>query len=133
MMVSKEEHAKLICMFLAEQLRVNKISLRRAAEIAQKVLNNMNLIDSEQDLLVFIRDLSKDFEELIKLEDRVFFWKQANERKDLESSVRAYVIETIYKDPDLALKILNEAIKDEAKLEDLKQKFPSFAEFLARQ
>ena len=128
----KEQYAKLVCLFLAEQLRTKKISLKRAADIAQKVMNNMNLLNTEHDFLRLIKELSKDFEELFTLGDRVFFWVQANERKSLEASVRTFAIEVIPKDPKLALDVMLEAIREEVKLEDLKQKFPLFSEYLQR-
>lgn len=127
---SKEQYAKLTCLFLAEQLRVKKISLRRAADIAQKVVVNINLVDSESDFLRLIKELSKDFEELYTLEERVFFWMHANERRKLESSVRAFAIEVFPQNPKLALDVMLEAIKDEVRLDDLRQKFPLFTKYL---
>ncbi|MBI4049460.1 MAG: hypothetical protein HY395_01425 [Candidatus Doudnabacteria bacterium] len=128
----KEQYAKLVCLFLAEQLRTRKISLHRAADIAQKVLNNINLLNDEHDFLRLIKELSKDFEELFRLEDRVFFWVEANERKNMEASVKTFAIEVIPQDPKLALEVMLEAIKEEVKLEDLKQKFPMFSDYLQR-
>ncbi|MBI2355658.1 MAG: hypothetical protein HYV13_00440 [Candidatus Doudnabacteria bacterium] len=132
MIANKEQYAKLVCLFLAEQLRVKRISLRRAADIAQKVTENLSLIDSEQDFLRLIKELSNDFEELFTFEERVFFWVHTNERNNLEATVRAFAIETIPQDPKLALDVMLAAINDETRLDDLKQKFPSFAQFLER-
>ena len=129
---NKEQYARLVCLFLAEQLRVKKISLRRAADISQRVVNNINLIDTEQDFLRLVKELSKDFEELFTLEDRVFFYMQINERRSMETFVKRFAIEIIPQDPKLALDIMLTAIKDEAKLEDLKARFPLFSQYLER-
>lgn len=122
----------MVCLFLAEQLRVRKISLPRAAEIAQKVVSNINLLDSEQDFLRLVKELAKDFEELVRLEERVFFWVDINHRKVMEENVRGCVVEMIGQDPVFALELLNMAIKDGATVEDLKIKFPQFAAFLTK-
>lgn len=128
---NKEDYAKMVCLFLAELLRTHKISLNRAAEIAQKVVENINLINNEKDFLGLISELNKDFEELFRLEDRVFFHIAVDERKQMESQVRSFVIQIISDDPKMALDIMMEAIKEESKLETLSVKFPKFNDFLS--
>ncbi len=44
----KEEYAQAVCYFLAELLRNHRVSLPRAAEISEKVVGNINLIDTEK-------------------------------------------------------------------------------------
>jgi hypothetical protein len=127
---NKEQYAKAVCMFLAEQLRTHKITLKRAAEIAKKVVENINLINSEGDFLNLIKELNKEFEELFKLEEKVFFNMQITDRKQMEAYVREFVIMTVSSDLNLAYSILSEAIKDEAKLTDLSQQFPPFSQFI---
>ena len=68
---AKEEYAKQVCLFLAELLRTHKIALPRAAEIAEKVTQNINLIDSEAQFLTLIKQLAQDFQELIHLGELV--------------------------------------------------------------
>lgn len=132
MIKNKEEYAKSVCYFLAEELRVQRVSLPRAAEIAQKVVDNLNLIDTEQDFLRLILDLSKDFEELHKLHERIRFDIDTSNRRGLEEEVREFVVNILPRDTDLALRILKEAVKDDIKDEDLSHDFPEFKVFLEK-
>jgi len=126
----KEEYAKMVCYFLAEQLRIHKISLKRAAEIGQKVLDNLNLIDSERDFLKLVKELARDFEELVKLEDRTFLFAQESERHKMEKAVRDYVIATLSRDMPSALMILSAAIAESASMDSLCGQFPQFKQFI---
>ncbi|MEJ0021188.1 MAG: hypothetical protein WDN47_01260 [Candidatus Doudnabacteria bacterium] len=128
----KNEYAKSVCYFLAEELRIRKISLSRAAEIAQKVVDNINLIDTEQDFLRLIKDLSSDFDELFQLEERIQFGIQISQRKQLEEKVREFVADILPQDTKMALEILQEAIREEIKAEDLRKDFPKFNQFLEK-
>ena len=51
-------------------------------------------------------------------------------RKDLENKVREFVVFILPQDSNLALAVLQEAIKDHIQTEDLCTKFPKFKEFL---
>src|SRR3989338_4150956 len=88
----KDAYAKSVCYFLAEQLRTRRISLTRAAEIAQKMVANIRLIDREEDFLTLIKSLSGDFEELVQLEDRVSMSMHVGKRKELEIKVLEFVV-----------------------------------------
>jgi len=131
-MNQKDQYAKSVCFFLAEEIRVKQMSLPRAAEIAQKVVDNLNLIDSEQDFLRFIKELSKDFEELFQLQERIQMDIHISTRKNLENKVREFVANILPQDTNLALRLLQEAIKDEINTDDLCKKFPEFQQFLLR-
>lgn len=126
----KEEYAKCVCLFLAEGLRNHKISLKRAADIGQKVIDHLNLVDSEQDFLRLVKDLESDFEELISLEKIVLLNSQKSDREKMEALVREYVIAEMAADPKLSLSLLTAATNDQATLTDLKNKFPQFAGYL---
>lgn len=128
----KEEFAKLTCLFLAEQMRIKTISLERASEIAQKVVANLNLLDTEQDFLKFIKELTSDFEELVHLEQRVFMHAEVNERRQMENQVKDFVISVLTHDANLALNIMEAAIKDGTKLEHLSQSFPEFKNYMEK-
>ena len=128
--MKKEEYAKSVCLFLAELLRTRKITLARAAEIAQKVLDHINLIDTEADFLKLIKEMTYDFEELFRLEERVIMHMETGRRQQMEDKVREFVIMVMVTDSSLALSVLQAAINEEAKLEDLCGKFPQFKEFL---
>lgn len=125
----KEEYAKAVCYFLAELLRNHRVSLPRAAEISEKVVGNINLIDTEHQFLEFIHVLSKDFEELIQFTERIDMHMKSNEREQLEIQVREFVISYIGSDLATAFAVLNEAVRENCRHEDLCQKFPQFHQF----
>ena len=125
----KEEYAKAVCMFLAEMLRTRKVSLSRSAEIAQKVVDNINLIDTEEDFLRLIKELTSDFEELFKLQKIVLLDVERSQRRDMEETVREYVINIMGTDARQALDVLVEAVKAESQLPQLCAKFPKLKEF----
>lgn len=127
---SKEEYAKIVCLFLAELLRTRKITLTRAAEICQKVTDNLNLVDSEEHFLSLVKQLSSDFEELFHLQALVNMHAAVSQRLDLEEKVRAFVISTLVQDSHLAMEILQEAVKVDIRLPDLCHKFPQFQKFI---
>ena len=81
---SKNDFAKAVSLFLAEMLRTRSITLRRAADIAEQVINNINLIEGEADFLRLIKDLSRDFEELHQLSGRIQMNGRSRQRQDLE-------------------------------------------------
>ena len=127
---NKNEYARHISLFLAELLRTRKIGLERAAEIAQKVVENINLIDSEHNFLQFVKELTLDFDELFPFEERVHLRVHTGQRRDLERKVRGYAVHIMSQDMNEALAILQEAIKDEIQLPDLCVKFPQFKQFV---
>ncbi len=127
---TKEQYAQAVCYFLAELLRNHRVSLPRAAEISEKVVGNINLIDTEKQFLEFIRDLSRDFEELLQFTERIDMHMKAGDREKLETQVREFVISSIGSDLDTAFAVLNEAIKEGCRHEDLCQKFPQFHQFI---
>ena len=128
----KEEYARDVCYFLAELLRTRNITLRRAAEIAQRVVQNINLIDSEEDFLKLIIQMEHDFEELADLEQRVHLGIHFNQRREIEYQVRTFVSEILPSNSEEALQILLEAIKDNINLVDLENKFPDFKRFVEK-
>lgn len=126
----KQDYARAVCVFLADGLRSKRVPLQHAAEIAQKVVENINLIDTEKDFLNFIKNLSKDFEELVKLEDRIFMHMKIDERKVMEAKVREFVVTVLQSDLSQAVEILDAAVKSGSKIDELQQKFPKFRQFL---
>ncbi|MGE5392841.1 MAG: hypothetical protein ACM3NH_03810 [Candidatus Saccharibacteria bacterium] len=129
----KQEYARAVCVFLADGLRSKRIPLQHAAEIAEKVVENINLIDSEEDFLKFIKNLSKDFEEMVRLEDRVYLNMKIDKRKTLEAKVRGFVVMLLQSDLRQSVEILDEAVKGEADIDALGTKFPKFRQYLENQ
>src|SRR6185436_7071636 len=110
----KNEYAKAISLFLAELLRTRKITLHRAADIAQKVVENINLIDTEEHFLKLVKELSSDFDELQHLVERYHMHLKVTDRKDLEHKARMFAIQIMSSDMNLALQVLQEATKENA-------------------
>ena len=127
---NKEQYARAVSLFLAEELRVRKISLPRAAEIAQKVVENINLIDSEARFLGFIKEISSDFEELFQLQERIDMHMKYNARREFEEQVREFAILTLSNDAALASQVLQEAVNENSEINQLCAKFPQFASFI---
>jgi len=126
----KNEYAKAISLFLAELLRTRKITLHRAADIAQKVVENINLIDTEEHFLKLVKELSSDFDELQHLVERYHMHLKVTDRKDLEHKARMFAIQIMSSDMNLALQVLQEATKENAQLEDLYIKIPQLKHFV---
>jgi hypothetical protein len=127
----KNDYAKSVCHFLAEGLRTRRIGLKRAAEIAQKVVDHINLLDTEKDFLALIKELSKDFEELLKLEDRIYMYIKSDDRVKMELKVKEFAVNLMAHDTALAVQIMEEAVKADADIKVLSEKFPQFKQFIA--
>ncbi|OGE79758.1 MAG: hypothetical protein A2660_02080 [Candidatus Doudnabacteria bacterium RIFCSPHIGHO2_01_FULL_45_18] len=127
---SKNDFAKAVSLFLAEMLRTRSITLRRAADIAEQVINNINLIEGEADFLRLIKDLSRDFEELHQLSGRIQMNGRSRQRQDLEQQVREFVITTMSADLKLASDVLQAAVGQDLVLDNLCLQFPQFKQFV---
>jgi hypothetical protein len=125
----KEQYAKMVCLFLAEGLRTRRIPLQNAAEIAGKFLQNINLLDTEQDFLSLVKELSKDFSELSVLEHQASRAIQISEKRRLEQQVREFAVQVIVTDPPRALSLLQDAARDDVSIETLCAKYPEFKSF----
>lgn len=127
---TKDDYARVVCLFLAEGLRSRKVSLVRSAEIAQKVVENINLVDTEHDFLRLIKELAIDFQELLKLEDRIFLYVKNDERARMEKAVKDFAAAIMASDSKTALAIMQQALDEKTSIEMLKKNFPTFNEFL---
>jgi hypothetical protein len=129
-LTNRHDYALAVCHFLAEGLRSRQISLMRGAEIAEKVIQNLNLIDSEYDFLRLVKELSKDFDELLQLEQRISMFIKGDERKKMEIEVKEFVITSLAQDAASAVQLMEAAIKDGADSRGLAARFPKFKEYL---
>lgn len=127
---NKEEYAKAVCYFLAELLRTHRVSLARASEITQKVLANINLIDTEAQFLKLVKELSQDFQELLSLGRRVDMHLKVGEREQFEIHVREFVILSLNSDPPSAMAVLKEAVTEGVAVEAICAKYPTFKQFM---
>lgn len=128
----KDNAAHLLCLFLAEEMRLRMISLGAAKEIARQVVAHKNLIDNEEHMLRFVMELSKDFPQLKKFEQKLVVYIERQSRSDAEKKVTEFVASILDKDQNLAIQILDDAIDTNNSLEVLMKKYPQFAEFLTQ-
>jgi len=126
----KDNAAHLFCLYLAEEMRMRAISLGQAKEMARAVIAHKNLIDNEEHLLHLIMELSKDFPQLKKFEQKLASYIERQSRSEGERKVTEFVAEVMATDQNLAMRILEDAIDSSNNLDILKSKYPKFAEFL---
>jgi hypothetical protein len=126
----KNEYAKSVALFLAELLRSRKVTLKRAAEIAAKVVANINLVDTEEHFLRLIKELTLDFEELHHLQELISIEIKINKRKQMEKIVIEFAASIMVTDIRLASEVLRHASNDNVDYEQLRSKFPQFNEFM---
>jgi len=126
----KDNSAHLLCLFLAEEMRMHTISLGEAKEIARAVVAHKNLIDNEEHMLHLIMELSKDYPQLKKFEKNLAVYIEKQSRSEGEKKVTEFVASIMDSDPAAAMKILEDAIDVANNLDILKSKYPKFAEFL---
>lgn len=125
-LTQKDEYAKMVCLFLAEGLRTRRVSLKNAADIAGKVLVHLNLLDTEADFLKLVKELAKDFDELLLLERKLVNQQVRSEKKKLEAQVKEFAIKKLTTDPSAALAILEDAAEGDVTAESLAVKYPEF-------
>lgn len=124
--LDKNQYGHMLCLFLAEGIRTRKIALRRSAEIAEHVLRHINLLETEADFLMLVKELSKDFEELVPLEGKMLICQDLGVKRDLELLVKDYVVSILPTDSITALNILQDASTGKFTLELLQSKYPEF-------
>jgi hypothetical protein len=126
----KDNSAHLFCLFLAEEMRQRSISLGEAKEMARAVVSHKNLIDNEEHLLHLVMELSKDFPQLKRFEQKLAIYIERKGRTEAERKVTEFVASIMDRDQNLAMQILDDAIDSGNSLEILMKKYPQFAEFL---
>jgi len=129
---SKDEYARTVALFLAELLRTRQVNLVRATEIAQKVVQNINLLDTEQHFLELIVELHKDFDELHPLLGRMNLKVQISEKEKFEQRVKEFAIYIMATDLTTAHAIMHEALSENHTIDSLSAKYPLFKEFIQK-
>lgn len=126
----RELFAKQVCLFAAEHLRDSRLTLSQIRVIISSVTQNINLVDTEEDALKLIKELSKDYHSLVKLEKIIFLSLEQSKRERLRTLVIEYVSKLLIKDPKAAAEITEEAVKDNIDIDQLQTKFPEFKKFI---
>jgi hypothetical protein len=127
----KDNAAQLLCLYLAEEMRMRAISPGEAKEIARALVAHKNLIDNEEHMLRFVIELSKDHPRLIQFEKKLALYLERKGRNDAEKKVTQFVAAILEEDQNLALAILDDAIDSNNSLTVLTKKYPQFAQYLA--
>ena len=126
----KDNAAHLFCLFLAEEMRQRTISLGEAKEMARALVAHKNLIDNEEHMLHLILELSKDFPQLKRFEQKLAIYIEKQSRSVAERKITEFVAAIMDRDQNLAMQILEDAIDSRHNLDILKSKYPAFKEFL---
>ena len=128
--INQEEFSKEVCLFAAEQLRQERMSLAQAGELTEKVSQNLNLVGSEQDALRLTRELARDQEYLTGLVERVYMNAEVTENERLVELVRAFAVAFLPKDPKVAAELTQTANEPNMTIEQLSVQFPEFKQFI---
>jgi len=125
-MSHNDKYARTLVMFLAEGLRTRTFTANRAAEIAEKVLANINLVDTEEHFLLLVKELSHDFEELGPFGDSLEKDLATSSTRGLEESIRQYAVQALHSDPKEAMEILKAAAEPGLSKASIYEAFPKF-------
>jgi len=126
----QESLARVVCLFLAEMLRTREVSLKRGAEIAERIVVKLSEVETEQHFLEIIKRLEYDFQELRHLHRDLIFYHEVSDREMMEKLVREFAIQQLPNEPQRAVGLMEQALKPEISLRDLTNDHPGFAEFV---
>ena len=121
---------KLVALFLAEAIRSRRTSLPRAAEISHRVVQRLPKMNNENDALLMLTDIEKDFEEVTALKQAMRFGYQPSEIKVYESEIKEYASKVFEKDIQASTAFLQDAAEPGMTIQQLCLKYPQFCNFL---
>lgn len=122
----------MVALFLAEAVRSRRTSLARAAEISQRVLEQLPSIDSESKILSMLTDIEKDFGEITTLKQALHFGYKTSDMKVFEPEIREYASRVFSEDMESSARFLQDASSRGMTIEALCLKYPDFCEYLGR-
>jgi hypothetical protein len=120
----------LIALFLAEAIRTKRTSLSRAAEISSHVIAKMKNLKSEEEALLVLTNLEKDFEEVSSIKQALHFGGETSDIKIYEAQIKDYASKIIAKDIGSSNSFLQDAAGPEMTIQKLCVKYPDFCRFL---
>ncbi len=121
---------QLIALFLAEAIRSRRISLARAAEISKRVVARLPGLESEDEALLMLTQIEKDFEEVTVLKQALHFGYQASSIKVYESEIKDYVSKILARDINSSTAFLQDAASPGLTIQQLCLKYPEFCRYL---
>lgn len=105
------------------------MSLVRVCEIAEKVVDHMNILHDEKDFLNLVKELSKDFEELHVLEEKMVEKQRQIERELFDDMIKEFVVHILPTNSKIALAVLEDSTRTGLDTEALQAKYPEFKKF----
>jgi len=121
---------QLIALFLAEQLRSRKTSLRRAAEIAQLVVRKLPPAQDEKEALSIISDIEKDFSEIVVLKQALHFGYMRSDVKTYEQEIKEFASQIFVRNMVHSATFLQDAARPDMSIQELCLRYPEFCNFL---
>lgn len=121
---------QLIALFLAEQLRSRRTSLRRAAEIAQLVLRKPPQARDEKEALSIISDIEKDFSEFVVLKQALHFGYLRSDAKTYEQEIKEFASQIFVRNMVHSATFLQDAARPGMSIQELCLRYPEFCNFL---
>lgn len=123
---------KLVAIFLSEIIRSRRTSIKRAAEIASRVVSSVNKLNSEKEVLDFLTDIEKDFSEVTSLRQVLHFGRTEIDLKVYEGEIKEYAAEVLRADMVSSAKFLKDASDPKNDIRQLCLRYPDFCNFLSK-
>jgi len=123
---------QLVAYFLAEVIRSRRTSLRRAAEISQRVIDHIQELVSEDQALAWVTNIEKEFEEISSLKMALHFNYQASEVEVYEKEIKEFASGLFEQDLALSASFLKDASSVDNSIQQLCIKYPGFCEYLMK-
>ncbi len=117
-------------MFLSEIIRSRRTSIRRAAEISSRVLYAIQTLKNEDEVLGFLADIEKEFEEFTVLKMALHFGYDPSDIVVYEQQVREFAAELFKQDMVMSSEFLQTAARPGATVQELCVKYPAFCSYL---
>ena len=127
---TQNSFSNLAALFLAEIIRSRRTSLRRAAEISQRVVEMLPAMHSESDTLYLLTEIEKDFEEVTSLKQALNFGQAGSETDSYQSEIKEFASEVFTEDMVLSAAFLKDAAAPDSSIQALCLKYPQFCTFL---
>lgn len=104
--------------------------MTRAAEISHRVVQRLPGMNTEEDALLMLTDIEKDFEEVSALKQALHFGHQSADIKVYEAEIREYASKVFEKDINASSAFLQDAASQGVTIQQLCLKYPDFCDYL---
>jgi hypothetical protein len=120
-------YSKLAAVFLSEIIRSRRTSLSRAAEISEAVNGAIQNMKSEEEVLAYLTNIEKDFEEVRGLKEVLHFGLNQPDTKVYEQEIKDYAAELFKRDMVASSVFLQDAAKPGMTMQELCLRYPELA------